>query len=300
MNNYPTLKQMQYLLALAEQKNFRKAAEMCNVSQPTLSAAIKEMENLMSADVLDRSRHKKVVFTPFGEEAIKTAKIILPSLDQLKESAKNLSAPLSGPIRLGLIPTIAPYLLPTILPFLQRSFPNIEWQISEGMSASLVTKMNEGSLDLAIIAFPYDIGDLAHKVFFEEEFICAARKDSFGKKKTLTLSDLEDKKLLLLEDGHCLRDHALSACKLQHKREEKALSATSLQTLIQMVGHGYGITLLPAMMIEAGTMPKDVKLYRFKSPKPTRKIGVIWRKNSPNLLDLKEISNSLNKRLKNR
>lgn len=298
MNNHPTLKQLKYLLALAEHKNFRKAAESCNISQPTLSAAIKEMENLMGADVLDRSRHKKVIFTPFGEDAIMCAKTIMPTLNTLKESAKNMSTPLSGPIRLGLIPTIAPFLIPNILPLLQKEYPKIEWQIIEDISAALVERMDAGRLDLAILAFPYEIGNLAHKVFFEEEFICAAQKNTFGKKKTIQLNDLEDKKLLLLEDGHCLRDHALSACKLQHKREERALSATSMQTLVQMVGHGYGITLLPQMMVKAGAMPKNVELFRFKSPKPTRKIGIIWRVNSPNILDLKDIIRKLEKSLK--
>ncbi len=293
MNNFPTFKQMQYLMALAQAKNFRKASEACHISQPTLSAAIKEMENLLGADVLDRSQHKKVIFTSFGKNVLETTKRIAPLMEDLKEKAKNLSAPFSGPIRIGLIPTITPYLLPTILPELQKKYPKIEWQIVEGMSANLIQKMKDGALDLAIIAFPYEIENFAHEVFFEEEFYCAAPKNFFGQKKTITYDDLEDKTLLLLEDGHCLRDHALSACKLQGKREEQALSATSLQTLIQMVEHGYGITLLPRMVIESSVVPQNVDIYRFKNPKPTRKIGVVWRKNAPNLLELKNISKTL-------
>lgn len=298
MNNFPTLKQMQYLLALHADKNFRKAAEKCNISQPTLSAAMKEMESLLGADVLDRSQHKKVIFTAFGKEVLATARQVLPLLENLKESAKNLSAPFTGSIRLGLIPTIAPYLLPTILPVLQKTYPNIEWQIIEGMSATLAQKMKGGALDLAIIAFPYDIENFAHQIFFEEEFYCAAPAGYFGKKKTISYDDLEDKKLLLLEDGHCLRDHALSACQLQNKREEQALSATSLQTIIQMVGHGYGITLLPKMVVTSSVIPKNVILHPFKAPKPTRKIGMIWRQNTPNLLDLKDITKTLRLTLK--
>ncbi len=297
MNNLPTLKQLQYLVALSEEKNFRKAAEKCHVSQPTLSAAIKEMESLIGADVLDRGRHKKVIFTPFGQSAIKTAKSILPQMEQMRETAKNLSAPLSGPIRLGLIPTIAPYLLPTILPSLQKQYPNIEWQISEGMSATLVERMNEGTIDIAIIAFPFDIGDLKHQIFFEENFICAAKAESFNKSKTITLEDLEEQNILLLEDGHCLRDHALSACKLRTNKDKQALSATSLQTLIQMVDHGYGITLLPNMMVKDGALPPNIALYDFKKPKPTRKIGMIWRGNSPLLKDITHINKFLSTNL---
>lgn len=298
MKNLPTLKQLQYLVALSEEKNFRKAAEKCHVSQPTLSAAIKEMEKLTRIEVLDRSRHKQVVFTAFGQSALKTAKSILPQMEHLREAAKNLSSPLSGPIRLGLIPTIAPYILPIILPDLQKQYPNIEWQINEGISATLVQRMNEGTLDIAIIALPYDIENLSHHIFFEEDFICAAKENSFKTTKIITLKDLEGQNILLLEDGHCLRDHALSACKLRTNKDKKALSATSLQTLIQMVDHGYGITLLPHMMVKDGVLPPNVTLYRFKNPKPTRKIGIIWRRNSPLLKNITHINSFLDKRLK--
>jgi LysR family hydrogen peroxide-inducible transcriptional activator len=293
MKNFPTLRQLQYLLALEETKNFRQAAENCNITQPTLSAAIKEMENLLGASVLDRSRRKSVVFSPLGLETIETAKKIMPYLDHLIEKVKNITAPLSGPIRLGLIPTIAPYLLPKILPTLQKTFPNIKWQIVEGMSASLIDNLNQGKIDLAILAFPYETDGLVHEIFFQEKFVCAAPKGNFKLDQRLTFNDLDNQKLLLLEDGHCLRDHALSACKLQQKQDKKAFSATSLQTLIQMVSHGYGITLLPEMVIAQGVMPANVALHEFKKPYPTRSIGAAWRPNDPQKRDLLEIVNFL-------
>lgn len=297
MINPPTLRQLQYLTALHKTHNFRKAAEICHVTQPTLSAAIKEMESLLGLPVIDRSRPKNIIFTPFGEEVIAMAQKIMPQIENLMERARNMAEPLSGPIRLGLIPTIAPYLIPDILPYLQKSFPKIEWQIIEGMSGVLVEKLNQGALDIALLAFPFDTPNLSQKTFFEEKFFCAAKKGTFPVKQILTLKDLDSHKLLLLEDGHCLRDHALSACKLQTKRDEKALSATSLLTLIQMVGHGYGITLLPEMVVRHGALPKDITLHAFKNPQPSRKIGVAWRAQDPQIETISQIINALGKKL---
>lgn len=289
MKNYPSLRQFQYLLALEKTRNFRKAALECNITQPTLSAAIKEMENILGLPVLDRGQHKKLIFTPFGQEVLASAKTLIPTLDTLITKAEQKRQPLSGPFRLGVIPTVAPYYLPNILPKLQKAFPKIEWQITEGMSADLVTKMNDGDLDLAIIAFPYETPDLNQKVFFDEEFICAAPKGVFKSNKKLSLKDLDKKDLLLLQDGHCLRDHALSVCKLQTKQDERALSATSLQTLIQMVAQGYGITLLPKMVVEHGALPKKIDLHAFKRPIPSRKIGVIWRGSAPQISTIQAV-----------
>lgn len=289
MQTLPTIRQMQYLLMLFEVKNFRRAAELCHITQPTLSAAVKEIEFLLGLPILDRSRKKRVVFTPFGLEVIETAKKIIPQLDQLIDTARRLGKPMSGPMRLGLIPTIAPYLLPDILPGLQKTFKNVEFQIIEDMSANLVEKLHSGAIDIALMAFPYETKDLNQLTFFEEYFYCAAQKGSFKKDQKLTINDLDNHKLLLLEDGHCLRDHALSACKLQNIKDQKALSATSLQTLIQMVSQGYGITLLPEMVLNQGIIPKNVTLHAFKKPTPTRKIGVTWRQKDPRELDITTI-----------
>jgi len=289
MNILPTIRQMQYLLTLYETRNFRRAAEICHITQPTLSAAIKEMEILLGLPVLDRSRKKSVIFTAFGEEVIDTAKTIMPQLDHLIDKAKQMAQPLSGPMRLGLIPTIAPYLLPDILPDLQKKFRNIDFQIVEDMSANLIKKLHAGKIDMAVLAFPYETDGLNQMTFFEEPFYCAVQKGVFSKDQKLTLSDLDNHKLLLLEDGHCLRDHALSACKMQDIEDKKTLSATSLLTLIQMVSQGYGITLLPEMVLNHGVVPKNLSLHGFKKPVPSRKIGVLWRQKDPHEKDIKTV-----------
>jgi len=270
----PTFKQLQYLIALSTEPNFAKAAAKCFVSQSTLSAGLMEMENLLGQKVLNRGR-KKTTLTPFGQEVLKTAQNVTAQMNALTARAQSLSAPLSGPFRLGLIPTIAPYLLPQILPPLQKQFPNLEFQIVENLTATLMNKLNEGALDLAILAFPYDTAPLNQMIFKHEEFFAAAPKGTFKNKK-IKIDDLKSQQLLLLEDGHCLRDHALSACKIPAGNEQKNLSATSLQTLIQMAAQGGGVTMLPAMVTQYGAMPKALEIKPFHSPKPTRQIGAAW------------------------
>lgn len=298
MKNYPTLRQLQYLSALAETKNFRAAAEKCFVTQPTLSAAIQEMEALLGLPLLDRSNHKKVIFTGFGKKVLETSKTIFPALDKMMNAASAMASPLSGPLRIGMIPTIAPYILPIILPALTKSFPNIDFKITEAMSHVLIDTLNEGQIDLALMAFPFDTGRLEHIIFYEEKFICAAPYGGFSKNK-IKLDDLKNHNILLLEDGHCLRDHALSACKLNLKDQDQTLKATSLQTLIQMVAQGYGITLLPEMVIKAGNIPKNIVLIPFQNPAPSRQIGMTWRGKDPLLDNILAVTEQLKKTFKN-
>lgn len=294
---FPSFRQMQYLRALFDTKNFRGAAEICHVTQPTLSAAIFEMEQILGGALLDRSRRKKVVFTPLGLQTIDFIDKIFPVAERFLDKAKAMSAPLTGALRLGVIPTIAPYLLPDILPPLQKTYPNMEFHIVEDMSAALVEKLENGAIDIAILAFPYDTNSLNYNIFFEEPFYVAALKGDIEKKKKgaqkIAISDLLRYKLLLLEDGHCLRDHALSACHLQNVSDKKTLSATSLHTLVQMVAQGYGITLLPEMMLNQGVIPHNVSLYPFEDPVPTRKIGVAWRPKDPQLSDIEAVIESM-------
>ena len=287
MSAPPTLKQMQYLTALAQTGNFHQAAALCHVSQSTLSAGLKEMENLLGQNVLDRQNRKKTTLTPFGQEVLKTAKIVLNQVDTLVARAQMLNNPLSGPMRLGLIPTIAPYLLPHILPSLQAEFPNMEFQITEDLTANLIEKLNMNTIDMAIIAFPYNVTGFESQIFYEEPFYCAAPKGIFKQNEYIKISDLADKNVLLLEDGHCLRDHALSACALQNKEDKKTLSATSLLTLIQMVAQGHGITLLPEMVTKHSALPPNMVLHRFKGHIPKRIIGAIWRAQNLNGANIK-------------
>ncbi len=273
----PTIKQLQYLAALAEELNFQRAADKCYVSQSTLSAGIMEMENLLGLSVIDRKNRKKMTLTPFGAEVLKTAHNVLSQINELTARAQNITAPLSGPFRLGIIPTIAPYLLPAILPKLQSAFPNLEIHITENLTAHLIEQLHQGDIEFAILAFPYETPDLEQEIFYEEPFFAAAKKGTFKTEK-IRIEDLEQHNLLLLEDGHCLRDHALSACKIEFSTDQKSLSATSLLTLIQMAGQGNGITLLPEMVVKQGFFPKSLEITSFKTPKPTRKIGAAWRK----------------------
>ncbi len=276
MINLPTLRQLQYLTALAETKNFGKAAQACFVTQPTLSQAIIEMENILGAKVLDRSKRKVVAFTSFGLEVIQTTQNIMPELEAMMDSARQRQEPLSGVMRLGIIPTIAPYLLPSFLPSLQKQFPKMKFQITEDMSHHLIGNLEEGKIDIALMALPFDTKNFKTTSLFKEEFFCATPKGTFKANQKLNITDLDNQNLLLLQDGHCLRDHILSACHKTDMARHQPLKATSLQTLIQMVGQNYGLTLLPAMVVDQGGIPKNVMLHGFKNPKPTREIGLVW------------------------
>jgi len=200
---------------------------------------------------------------------------------------------MSGPLRLGIIPTIAPYMLPDILPRITSEFPNLELQLFEDLTENLLEMLDKNQIDLALIAFPYDTPGLTQHILFEEQFFAAA-SDSSNSNTRINIKDLEADKLLLLTDGHCMRDHALSACDLQAPKTRKTFSATSLPTIIQMVRAGFGMTLLPEMACRTGLIPEDITLMRFmdKSP-PTRQIGLCWRNNDARRGDYETLANSI-------
>ncbi len=297
MINLPTLRQLQYLLNLFETKNFSKAAQLSHVTQPTLSQAIQEMETLLGTKVLDRTKRKVVTFTPFGLDVIATTQKIMPELDAMIDSARQMQEPLSGVMQIGIIPTIAPYLLPQLLTPLQKHFPKMNFQFTEETSDNLIEKLTAGKIDIALMALPFEIKSLNHVILFEEEFICASPRNTFNKSQRLSIHDLDDKKLLLLQDGHCLRDHILSACSKVDNDSDQPLRATSLQTLIQMVGQGYGLTLLPEMMIKQGVTPKTVDLHYFGKPAPSRNISLVWRDRSYKKTNIKAVIKTLKKTL---
>jgi LysR family hydrogen peroxide-inducible transcriptional activator len=237
------------------------------------------MEDILRAPVIDRTKKRIVRFTPLGEELVEKSKGIIAQMEDITYRARRTNAPLSWPLRMGIIPTIAPYILPKILKPLQENLPSLELYVHELRSHQIVEKLHDGTLDFALMAFPYDTKGLAEQIVLEEEFYCAAPPDYFPKGATLNLKDLRSEKLLLLEDGHCMRDHALDACRLEAVKEMKTLSAASLSTLIQLVNTGYGITLLPAMVANDNPMlPANIALHRFASPAPSRKIGFAWKK----------------------
>jgi len=273
----PTLRQLEYLITLQRTGSFSDAAVDMNVTQSTLSAGIKELEITLGQQLAQRGR-RHITLTPFGEETADNAVRILQLTDQLMARAQTMTKPLSGPLRLGVIPTIAPYLLPKILPSLQNNFPDLELQIFEDLSDRIIEDTQRGQLDLTLLALPYPTPDMVQRSLWHEDFLLATTEDH--KAKTITLIDLDSDNLLLLENGHCLRDHALSACYLSPPSTRRTFSATSLPTLIQMVAGGYGSTLLPQMVANSA-LPQAIRTIPFRSPKPSREIGLAWKAGHP-------------------
>ncbi len=288
----PTLRQLDYLIAIEDEKSFSRAAESRNVTQSTLSAGIKDLENKLGGQLVNRTG-RIITLTTLGNEIALKARDILNEVDILAAHAHQAQEPLSGALRLGVIPTIAPYLLPSILPKLQKEYPKLELQIHENISEHLIDHMHKRKIDVAIIAFPYDTSGLEHKNLITEDFYLAAPKNQ-KHKKHINIAELEANDLLLLEDGHCLTDHALQACKLQKPKTKKTFSATSLATLIQMVSHGHGVTLLPSMVAKNAPLPSNIEIIPFKNPKPTRRIGMIWPKSTPQKHHCQALFDTLN------
>ena len=276
----PSIKHLQYFVALAEHGSFSRAAAACNVTQSTLSAGIAALESLLGQPLADRTQ-RHVLLTPFGAELVDKVRGIIGDASEIVERARYLKTPLSGPLRLGIIPTIAPYMLPRMLPALQKKFPALELQLHEDLSARLMERLKRGDLDLILLAFPYDTPGMTQMKLFDEDFFLACPKGRWKKAPPVRTEDLETGNLILLEEGHCLRDHALAACKLQPLRQRRTFSATSLPTLIQMVQHGYGITLLPEMAVKYGHLPANIEIFPFRKPVPTRQIGLAWRERTP-------------------
>ena len=278
----PTLRQLQYLKLLAEHGSFSRAAEAAHVTQPTLSAGVQELEKVLGAPVVDRGR-SGVILTPVGEEAVRRAKDILARSEDLVQAARSAGQPLSGRFRLGVIPTIAPFLLPRALPILRDRFPALRLFLREDQTGKLIASLKSGALDAALIALPYDTAGLETAHVAVDEFMAAAPPNH-----PMILNDrvdpkaLEGEDLILLEDGHCLREHALSACNLDPPRgEEGGFAATSLHTLVQMVGSGLGVSLLPAMAVDAGLVEgTPVSVRPLRAGAPAREIVVAWRAGS--------------------
>lgn len=276
----PTLRQLQFFSALARRRSFSKAAEDCLVSQSTLSSAIKELEGLLGAALVDRST-RAFALTPAGEDVARRSGPILAMSEDLVRAVGE-RRPLEGPFALGVIPTIAPFLLPAAAPRLKQAYPKLELFLREDLTAPLVERLTAGLLDAALLAFPYDAPAIDHVEIGEDSFWFAAPPEHrLSKRKALTPDDLDGEPLLLLEDGHCLREHAIDACRLQSPEAAAAFGATSLFTLVQMAQSGLGPTLLPEMAVKAG-LAKSAGLAAvpFAPPAPSRRIGLAWRKGS--------------------
>lgn len=280
----PTLRQLQYLRLLSEHGSFSRAAESAHVTQPTLSAGIQELEKILGAAVVDRAR-SGVILTAAGQEAVRRAQDILTRTEDLVQAARGAGQPLAGRFRLGVIPTVAPYLLPRALPLLRDRFPKLRLFLREDLTQRLIAGLKAGALDAALIALPYDMTGLEWAHVEDDELLAAAPANHPMAASTRVDPDsLRGDELILLEDGHCLRDHALAACGLEPPRgvgDEQSFAATSLPTLVQMIGSGLGVSFLPAMAVQAGlTANAEVAVRPLASAQSSREIVVAWRAGS--------------------
>jgi LysR family hydrogen peroxide-inducible transcriptional activator len=285
-----TLRQLRYFDALARHSHFGRAATACGISQPALSMQIKELEDALGAALIERGA-RQVRLTKFGEEAVLRVRDILRSVDELGDFARASRDGLAGRLRIGMIPTIAPYLLPTFIGNLTRAHPELDIHIREGLTSKLIRELAEGRLDMAIVALPVSEPSLAETALFAENFLLVRPADDEGT-PVPSREMLREMRLLLLEEGHCFRDQALSFCNMQSSLPREMLDASSLSTLVQMVSAGMGVTLIPEMAVAVETRSASVSLARFREPQPSRTIGMIWRKTSPlagQLLQLSEV-----------
>lgn len=278
----PTLRQLQYLKLLAEHGSFSRAAEAAHVTQPTLSAGVQELEKVLGAPVVDRAR-SGVILTAIGEEAVRRGNDILARSQDLVQAAHSAGQPLTGRFRLGVIPTVAPFLLPKALPLLRQRYPKLSLFLREDLTHRLIAALKSGALDAALIALPYETGGLETAFIGDDELMAALPEGHhLGRGLRVSPDKLENEDLILLEDGHCLREHALAVCGLQPPRlGEEGFAATSLHTLVQMVGSGLGVSLVPAMAVEAGlAQGVPISVLQLDAEAPKREIVIAWRKGS--------------------
>ena len=293
MKRLPTMKQLQYLVALADARHFGRAAERCHITQSTLSAGIRDLESVLGAAVAERSK-RHVVITRVGEQIAERAKGLLREAEEIMEVARVGKAPMTGEIRLGVIPTIGPFLLPRVLPALRERYPALTIYLREEQTAPLLARLEDGEIDVALIALPCDAGDLGIEVIGEDEFLFACnRTHALAGAEEVSLEALEDEKLMLLEEGHCLRGHALDACGRGDARARAQFEASSLHTLVQMVAAGIGVTLVPRLAADAriaeGT---GISLSRLATP-ASREIGLAWRRTSLRTEDFRRLAGAL-------
>jgi LysR family transcriptional regulator, hydrogen peroxide-inducible genes activator len=292
----PTLKQLQYLVALQEHGHFGNAAEACFVTQSTLSAGLRELESLLGMTLVERTR-RVVRFTPVGERIALQARRVLTEAETLTDLARAAGKPLSGELRMGVIPTIAPFLLPRLLPKLRAEWPDLKLYLREEVTAAACDSLQRGRLDCVLLALPYRCGDVESADLFEDPLLFA-----FPGHQRASLPDpippeaIDEQSLLLLEDGHCLKDHALAACNRPELGAEASMLGTSLHTLVQMVDNGLGVTLLPQMAIDAGILNgTDVVTRKLDADRPSRRIALAWRKGSPRAKEFLLLTEALRK-----
>ena len=289
----PTIKQLQYLVALREHGHFGKAAEACFVTQSTLSAGLRELETLLGVTLVERTR-RIVRFTSLGEGIADKAVRVLREAEELAEMARAQGKPLHGELRMGVIPTIAPFLLPAMLPRLRNEWPKLKLFLREETSQAACEALHRGQLDCVLLALPFSCGDIESAPLFDDRLFVAYPRGEAPSGAMVDVNTIDENRMLLLEDGHCLKDHALSACNRPELRAHAAMMGTSLHTLVQMVDNGLGLTFVPAMAIEAGILDgTKVDAKPLRSDHGFRRISLIWRRSSPRESEFRLLAESL-------
>ncbi|MBR2817350.1 MAG: LysR family transcriptional regulator [Reyranella sp.] len=294
MKPTPTLRQLRYLVAVVDRCHFGQAASACNVSQSTLSAGIQELEDLLGAILLERTK-RTVVPTPLGRDLAERARGLLSGAEELVDLARAAREPMAGPLHLGVIPTIGPFLLPRALPRLRETYPKLQLYLREDQTARLIERLEAGELDAVLLALPYALGDLEVMDLGEDRFsVVYPAGHDLPQAEAATPADIAGENLLLLEDGHCLRDQALAACELEGARRNAAFNGTSLHTLAQMVANDLGVTLMPQMALDAGIVRGlDVAVRPLSGKTPHRRIGLVWRRSSARKETFRQLGEAL-------
>jgi len=283
-----TLRQLRYLTSLARHRHFGRAAADCAVTQPALSMQVRELEREIGAELVER-RPGDIVLTGTGLEVVQRAEQILAATRDLVDFARHRNL-LTGPLRLGIIPTLAPYILPRVLPQLQATYPQLRLEVRETQTKLLLDELARGELDVVLLALPVEGGDVEALALFDDAFLLAVPAgDALPARAKVSIEDVDQDRLILLEEGHCLRDQALAFCAAPRHDAPAGLGATSLATVMQMVANGYGVTLLPEVAVDAEGRDARVKLLRFNAPQPARTIGLAWRRTSPRRKDFEAI-----------
>jgi LysR family transcriptional regulator, hydrogen peroxide-inducible genes activator len=289
----PTLKQLQYLVALKDHGHFGRAAESCYVTQSTLSAGIRELETLIGVVLVERTR-RVVRFTPLGERIVDKARRVLREADELGDLARAAGRPLSGEMRMSVIPTIAPFLLPRILPKLRRDYPDLKLYLREETSGQACEGLHHGRTDCVLLALPYACGDVETAPLFDDRLFVAYREGEMDPSASIRPAEIDETRLLMLEDGHCLKEHALAACNRPEMRAEATMMGTSLHTMVQMVDNGLGVTMLPEMAVDSGILDHtQVAARPLEAENASRRIALVWRKASPRERDFRLLADVL-------
>lgn len=278
----PSVRQLNYFIALADTLSFSKAAENCFVTQSTLSASIKDLENILGQTLFERNS-RQVLLTPQGQVLLERAQNIMNNLQNLVLSASRNKSPLSGNLRLGVIPTIAPYLLPQLFKKLENSYSDLDLSVEENLTHIILERLELGRIDIALLAFPCQCQQYKRRILSEDHLMVAVNKATHTNSKTFKIEDIDQNNLLLLEEGHCLRDQILQTCQFNANEINKKLKASTLDTLLRMVGEGLGTTLIPEMAVKSGLFTKNnLKFIAFNKSdnQPKRQIGLVWRKSS--------------------